>query len=343
MAVVTRYDYSNSIREDLEDIIYNISPTRTPFMNNVGRTSCDNTYHEWQTDVLYSADGSNAAVEGADADTSTTNFTAPTRVGNYTQISQKTLLVSGTSGAVDSAGMKTIEAYTIAKHGKELKRDMEKILLSNQGAVAGNSSTARKLAGLPAWVRSTAQTPAGNGVGIGTVTGPVFSGGASSYAGVPTSGWTLTSGAAAPTETNLKNAISTLYSNGGEPKMLMVGPVNKPKYSNFAGLNATRINTALHDSRGNTGNNGQQGVIVGAADLYLSDFGDLSIVPNLFCNEAFGYLVDPDYAKVAYLRPFQRNELARTGDAKKSQLVVEYTLVVSAPYAHGVIANQATS
>jgi Family of unknown function (DUF5309) len=343
MAVVTRYDYSNSIREDLEDIIYNISPTRTPFMNNVGRTSCDNTYHEWQTDILAAADGSNAAIEGADAATSTTNFVAPNRVGNYTQISTKTLLVSGTSGAVDAAGMKTIEAYLIAKHGKELKRDMEKILLSNQGSTAGNSSsTARTLAGFPAWIRTTAQTPAGNGVGVGTVTGPVFSGGASSYAGTPTSGWTLTSGAANFTEANLKSAIAALYSNGGEPKMMMVGPVNKARVSGFSGLSATRINTNLHAGT-TSGNTGNQGTIVGAADLYLSDFGDLSIVPNLFCNETFAYLVDPDYAKVAYLRPFQRNELARTGDAKKSQLVAEYTLVINSPYAHGVVANISTT
>lgn len=219
---------------------------------------------------------------------------------------------------------------------------MEKILLSNQGAVAGNSSTARKLAGLPAWIRTTAQTPAGNGVVVGTVTGPVFSGGASSYSGVPTSGWTLTSGAANFSETNLKSAIASLYSNGGEPKMMMVGPVNKARVSGFSGLSATRINTALHSAAA-PDTKGQQGVIVGAADLYLSDFGDLSVVPNLFANETFAYLVDPDYAKVAYLRPFQRIELARTGDAKRSQLLAEYTLVINSPYAHGVVANIATT
>lgn len=252
------------------------------------------------------------------------------------------LNVSGTSGAVDAAGMKTIEAYLIAKHGKELKRDMEKILLSNQGAVAGDASTARKLAGMPAWIRTTAQTPAGNGVGVGTVTGPVFSGGASSYSGTPTAGWTLTSGAANFTEANLKSAIASLYSNGGEPKMMMVGPVNKARVSGFSGLSATRINTELHGAKAGDVN-GSQGTIVGAADLYLSDFGDLSIVPNLFANEAFAYLVDPDYAKVAYLRPFQRTELARTGDAKRSQLLAEYTLVINSPYAHGVVANLTTS
>lgn len=232
-------------------------------MNNVGRTTADNTYHEWSTDILAAADGTNAAVEGADA--TDTSFSAPNRNGNYTQISTKTLNVSGTSGAVDAAGMKTIEAYLIAKHGKELKRDMEKILLSNQAGVAGNSSTARKLAGLPAWIRTTAQTPAGNGVVVGTVTGPVFSGGASSYSGLPTTAWTLTSGAANFSETNLKSAIASLYSNGGEPKMMMVGPVNKARVSGFSGLSATRINTAVHSAKA-ADVGGSQGVIVGAAD-----------------------------------------------------------------------------
>lgn len=328
MATVTRYDYSSSIREDLEDIIYNISPTKTAFMNNVGRTTADNTYHEWQTDILADANGSNAAIEGADA--TDTSFTAPSRCGNYTQISTKTLNVSGTSGAVDAAGMKTIEAYLIAKHGKELKRDMETILLSNQAAVAGDSSTARKLAGFPTFIKTTAQTPAGNGIVVGTVTGPAYSGGASTVSGAPTTAWTLTSGSAAFTETNLKDAIRNMYQKGGEPKMMLVSPVNKTRVSGFAGLSQTRVNTEVKAG---------QATIVGSADLYLSDFGPLDIVPSLFCNGNFAYFVDPDYAKVAFLRPFQRTELARTGDSKRSQLLAEYTLVINSPYAHAVVAN----
>lgn len=109
MATVTTYGYSKSIREDLEDIIYNISPTRTPFMSNIGRTTADQTYHEWQTDVLASPDATNARVEGADA--TDMSYTATNRVGNYTQISDKVINVSGTSGSVDTAGMKTLEAY----------------------------------------------------------------------------------------------------------------------------------------------------------------------------------------------------------------------------------------
>lgn len=79
--------------------------------------------------------------------------------------------------------------------------------------------------------------------------------------------------------------------------------------------------------------------VTNSAKHDCSDFGSLDIVPSLFCNGAFAYFVDPDYAKVAYLRPFQRTELARTGDAKRSQLLAEYTLVINSPYAHAVVAN----
>lgn len=290
-------------------------------MSNIGRETADSTFHEWQTDALASPDGSNAVVEGADA--SDTTFVATNRVGNYTQISQKTINVSGTSGAVDTAGMKTLEAYLLAKRGRELKRDMETILLSNQAAVVGNNSTARKLAGLPAWLRT-------NTVQLGTVTAPTMS---STNDGYPNAAWVLTSGAAAPSETNLKTALQALWTAGGEPRMVMVGPVNKVRYSAFSGIAVNRVNVDAP----------KQSFILGAADVYVSDFGNLDIVPNRFTPEAFSLFVDPEYAKIAYLRPFQRNPLAKTGDSRRTQLLVEYTLTVNTEKAHAVIANQTTS
>lgn len=290
-------------------------------MSNIGRETADSTFHEWQTDVLASPDGSNAVIEGADA--SDTTFVATNRVGNYTQISQKTINVSGTSGAVDTAGMKTLEAYLLAKRGRELKRDMETILLSNQAAVVGNNSTARKLAGLPAWLRT-------NTVQLGTVTAPTMS---STNDGYPNAAWVLTSGAAAPSETNLKTALQALWTAGGEPRMVMVGPVNKVRYSAFSGIAVNRVNVDAP----------KQSFILGAADVYVSDFGNLDIVPNRFTPEAFSLFVDPEYAKIAYLRPFQRNPLAKTGDSRRTQLLVEYTLTVNTEKAHAVIANQTTS
>jgi hypothetical protein len=327
VAAKTTYDTpatTGAMREDLTDIIYNISPTATPFMSNCGRESVKSTFHEWQTDVLDTAVSTNAAVEGADA--VDTSFTAPARVGNYTQISTKTIDVSGTSGAVDLAGMKTLEAYLLAKRAKELKRDMEKTLCANTAAAAGSanvSTGARNLAGFPAWITT-------NTVILGNAVAPTLSG--TTY-GYPNAAWTTLTGATALTEANLQSAIQKLWTNGGDPKMAMVGPVNKKRISGFEGIAAIRVNAEK----------AKQTFILGAADVYVSDFGNVDIVPNRFNDEAYTMLIDPSYAKIGYLRNFRRIPLAVTGDSKRTQLLVEYTLVIGTEKAHAIVANQTTS
>ncbi len=138
-------------REDLTDIIYDISPTETPFMSSIGKTKATAVYHEWQTDSLAAATTANAAIEGADATSATL---APTvRLGNYTQIIQKTVQVSGTLDTVNKAGRKSEKAYQLAKASAELKRDLETILLANQGRSAGTSTIARKLGSILSWIK----------------------------------------------------------------------------------------------------------------------------------------------------------------------------------------------
>ncbi len=195
---VTTYDGPNAIREDLSNIIYSISPTDTPFMSNIGRDSCENTYFEWQTDSLAAANTANAAIEGAAAGNAEFNDTV--RVANYTQISTKVISVSGTDDAVNNAGMRTQMAYQTAKAAKELKRDMEAIVTSNQAGVAGNSSsTARLTAGLPTWLITNSQA---NGATVSSMSG-------ASGNGYPSTAWTSlsTSTDVALTETMLKTAI----------------------------------------------------------------------------------------------------------------------------------------
>ena len=112
-------------REDLTDIIYDISPLDTPFMTNATRETATMTLYEWQTDSLDTA-ASNAQIEGDDA---TTNTASPTsRLGNYTQISTKVPRVTGTLRAVNTAGRADELSYQISKRGRELKRDMETAL-----------------------------------------------------------------------------------------------------------------------------------------------------------------------------------------------------------------------
>ena len=314
MATYKTYE-SVGNREDLTDVIYNISPTDTPFMSSVGKTKATAVYHEWQTDSLADASVANAVVEGADASSAT--LAPTTRVGNRTQISQKTIQIAGTLESIDKAGRKSEKAYQLSKASSELKRDMEKILLSNQAAVTGDASTARKLGSLQAWLET-------NYVGAGT-------------AGSDGTTARVSGTDAAFTETMLKNAVKAAYEQGGNPSVLMVTPTQKQVVSGFAGIAEQRYQAPSNAPT----------TIVGAADVYLSDFGTLSVVPNRFMtadaddNGEVAFVLDPEYASIAYLRPFATNELAKTGDSEKTQLIVEYTLEVKNEAAHAIIADLA--
>jgi len=298
-------------REDLSDVIANISPTETPFQSSIGKTKATAVYHEWQTDSLAAATTNNAAVEGADASDAT--LTPTVRLGNYTQILQKTIKVSGTLDTVNKAGRKSEKAYQLAKASAEIKRDLETILLANQGRSAGSSnSTARKMAGLLSWLKTNTSvvTSSNNPTTIGVST--------------RTDGTQRTF-----TEQLLKDAVASVFSSGGNPKVLMVGSSGKQKVSSFAGIAAQRY-MAPSDT---------PTTIIGAADVYMSDFGSMSVVPNRFMRVRDALVLDPEYAALAYLRPFQTNELAKAGDSDKTQLLVEATLEVKNEAAHALIAD----
>jgi hypothetical protein len=293
-------------REDLTDVIYDISPTETPFMSSIGKTKATAVYHEWQTDSLAAATTANAAIEGADATSATLSPTV--RLGNYTQIIQKTIQVSGTLDSVNKAGRKSEKAYQLAKASAELKRDLETILLSNQGRSAGSSTIARSMGSLLSWIKTN--TDAGSGgadpatIGVST----------------RTDGTQRTF-----TETLLKSVVAEVFTSGGSPKILMVGAAGKQKVSGFAGIAAQRFQAPSN----------RPTTIIGAADVYMSDFGTMSVVPNRFMRSRDALILDPEYAALAYLRPFQTNDLAKVGDSEKTQILAEVTLEVKNEAAHG--------
>jgi len=297
-------------REDLTDIIYDISPTETPFMSSIGKTKATAVYHEWQTDSLAAATTGNAAIEGADATSATLSPTV--RLGNYTQIIQKTVQVSGTLDTVNKAGRKSEKAYQLAKASAELKRDLETILLANQGRSAGTSTVARKLGSILSWIKTNSDVGSGGSdpatIGVST----------------RTDGTQRTF-----TEALLKTVVSEVFVSGGSPKILMVGAAGKQKVSSFAGIAAQR-----YMAPGNTPT-----TIIGAADVYMSDFGTMSVVPNRFMRARDALILDPEYAALAYLRPFQTNDLAKTGDSENTQLLAEVTLEVKNEAAHGIVAD----
>ena len=315
-----RYDATLSVREDLANIIYNISPEDTVFMSNVGRDTAKQTFTEWQTDALAAASTTNAQIEGDDA--SADSLAATNRVGNYTQISRKVVATSGTLESVDTAGYRSAMAYQLAKAASELKRDMETAILFNQAAVVGNATTARKTAGLPAWLRTNVSKASDGG-------NPTMS---STNDGYPNAA--RTDGTQRTfTETMLKDVIQSVWTNGGTPKLLMVGPFNKRIVSSFSGIAGLRFNV----------DGAKPSAIIGAADIYVSDFGNVSIVPSRFQRERDAFVVDPEYAAVSYLRNFQTNELAKTGDSQKKMILVEYALKVRTEKAHGGIYDLTTS
>jgi len=298
-------------RESLADIIYNISPTDTPFMTMAARGKASATYEEWQTDELAAAVSTNAVIEGDEATMDAS--AATTRVGNYTQISDKTVTISGTQEAVNKAGRKSEIAYQVAKKGKELKRDMETVLCTNQAQVAGNSTTARKLGSLGSWVAqndslgASGSSPTGDGTDART-----------------------DGTQRALTESLLKTVIQNCWTEGGNPSCVMVGPHNKTVISGFTG-NSTRFDK------------GEDKKLVAAIDVYESDFGAFEIVPNRFSRDRDAWVLDKEMWEVKYLRPFQQFELSKTGDSEKRQMLAEYTLVSRQEKASGLVADLTTS
>jgi hypothetical protein len=259
--------------------------------------------HEWQTDELAAA-ASNANIEGDD---SSTNTAVPTvRLNNYCQIFKKTIQVSGTQESVNKAGRDSEIAYQLMKRGKEIKRDIEYALTRNQASSAGGSATARALASVESWI-ATNKTSKGTGTAQTT---PGFSG---TTVAAPTD----STAASSFTETDLKSMISAAWSAGGNPTVVLVGPNSKKKISSFAGI-ATLYREAATTAKGTR--------IVGAADIYVSDFGEHRIVPSRFSRDQTVLLLDMDYWAVASLRGMMKEKLAKTGDSEKWHLVTELTL-----------------
>jgi len=299
------------IREELAELISNIAPTETPFQSNAGKCKVSNTLFEWQLDTL-AATAANAQIEGDDVG-STFEAVVPTvRVGNYTQISRKTVIIAGTEEVINKAGRKSELAYQLVKKGQELKRDMEAIFLANTAAAVGATGTARTTGSLLAFIKTNVDK-AGDG------TNPV-------YASIPVVrvDGTLRNNS----ETILKNVIQLAWSAGASPSTVMVGALQKQAISQFAGI-ATKFKDV----------GSGQATITGAADVYVSDFGTVQVVPNRFQRARDMFVLDFDYIEIATLRPLAKVELAKTGDAEKRMLIVEYGLKVKNEAALGLAAD----
>jgi hypothetical protein len=290
-------------REDLSDIIYDVSPTETPYLSAIPKGKATSTKHEWLTRALAAASGSNAVIEGDDATTDAANTNV--RVFNYTQISDKVARVSGTQEAVNNAGMRSTMAREMADKMKELKRDVETTLLQNVAYVAGNDTLARKCAGLQTYIKTNVNKAANGTLATGD--------GSDAYTdGTPR----------ALLESYVEDCLATGWSNGAKPTLGIVNAFQKRKFAGFSGSS-----TKMSD--------GDKRKVVNNVEVYIDPLGtEIRLVPCRHAPTDVAYFVDPEFVEFTTLRDFQTKELAKTGDSERKQIIVEYTMEVRNEKAH---------
>ncbi len=296
------------IRESLSDRIYNIDPTETPVVSAIGKGSAKNTYEEWQTDVL-DTPGANAQIEGDDT---TAAAVVPTvRVGNRTQIFKKSFLITNTEEVVDKAGRDSEIAYQTMLKGKALKNDIEFAVLQNGAQVAGNSTTARQLAGFKSWIATNTDFDATSGAD------PTGNG---------TDDRTDSSAQRAFTEDQLKDVLQSMWDEGAkvEGALVVTGSHNRGVFSTFT-ASTTQFNRA------------ESGKLSASVRLYEGDFGTVKAVPCRHVRARDAFVLDPSGASLLELRPMKREELAKTGDSRKFHTITELTLKVNNEKSHGGI------
>ena len=300
------YD-SVGIREDLSNVIYNVSPEETPLLSSIAKVKASSTLHEWQTDTLRDS-AVNAHIEGDD--TVAEARTATTRLQNSTQIFKNAVVTSGTDDVVDNAGRGKEMSYQIVKVGQEQKLDMEAALMANQARVAGNSTTARKMAGLGAFVKTNVTNvgtgganPAGDGSNARTDgTATVFS------------------------QADFDSAMQGIWAEGGKPDCVILSAFQMDKALGFVGNNNQR-------------STGASGKVENLLNVYVTPWGSVEFIPARENRSRDVWIVEKDKLALAQLRPMKSQALAKTGDNEKRQVVGECTLVVRNEKALGLVAD----
>jgi len=313
MATATTTTVSNTsgLAEDFEDIIYDVSPTDTPMLTLAKRKKSDARYHQWQEDTLAAA-SSNKAEEGADATFGTAAQT--TTLGNFCQISTKSVDISRTLDIVKKYGRKSEVAMQLMKRGKELKRDMEFSICRNQPSA---STTARGTAGWEAMISSNLVR--------------ANSGQTTDYSvrGFSAASWVAPEDGSLVTfvEADLVSALGLAWEDGGDPSVIMMSKKNKNLFNAFSGV-ATKYNEVK-------GTN--QATVTGASDVYVSSYGNHTVKLNRYMRDTAVFCIDPEYISVAYLDGIKKEQMAKTGDAERWLLTVEYALVSDCRDAHATV------
>jgi hypothetical protein len=303
------------IREDLSDVIYDISPEETPFYTACAKAKASNTLHEWQTDALRSS-GDNAHIEGDD--TIAEARSATVRLNNRTQIFKNSVVIPGTDQGLNKAGRAREMAYQVLKIAKEQKLDIEKAMFANQAKVAGDATTARRMAGVPSWLTTNTNFQSGSSGADPTGDGS----NARTDDGTPT----------AFSQTKFDAVMQSIWVSGGKPDSVY--------------LSAFQMNLAL----GFTGNNNQRSNITAEAEkvikhmaVYVTPWGTVEFKPTRENRARDVFIMQDDMWAVGVLRATKNEELAKTGDNEKRQVVTELTLVCRNEKSSGGIYDNTTS
>ena len=302
---------SNYNAEDVSNIIMNISPIDTPLLTMAKKGTAEATYTEWPVESLSAVNSANATIEGDDAtiDASTT----PSRVGNYTQLMQKTVSVTTTQNAIKKYGARNEFARQKAKKGKELKRDIETTFFLNQARVVGAAGTAQKMRSMGSWL--TTNVSRGASGANGSSTAAATDGTQRNFS-----------------ETLFKAVVVSCATNANDmPSVVMAGPANRANCSSQLSGNSSRF-YELADGQLNA-----------SISVYRSDYGPLKLVMNRFQRERDMWFINPDYMEIRYLEPLQYQDLATTGLSQKGQMWTNLTIAVLAEPAHGVLSDLNTA
>jgi len=302
------------IREDLSDIITNISPEETPFYTKCRKTTARNTLVEWQTDSLRSS-AANAHLEGDE--TSFDSVTATVRLTNATQIFKNAVVVADTDEGLDKAGRAQEIAYQTLKIAKEQKLDIEKALFDNNARVNTNGS-ARELAGVPAWLTSNTDFGANegadpNGTGSNARTDE-------------------TTTLIAFDQDRFDSVMQSIWENGGNPDTVYLSAFQMNKALAFTGNNNQRSAVQAGDER-----------VIKSLAVYVTPWGTVEMLPSRENRSRDVLIIQDDMWEVATLRPTKNIELAKTGDATKRQVVTELTLCAKNEAANGGVFDCTTS
>jgi len=311
------------INESVMQTITDISKIPLPLTNSIGTGSHGNQYHSWPQDTLAAPSIVNAQIDGRD---STEDDTAiGLRVGNNSQISTKDIKVSTRSDASDTIGFAKASAYQVRMRNEELHRDLEAQMLSNTPSVAGTSLVASQSAGLQAWLTTNVSNSTGGGFNTGT-----------SIVDASTPGV-----ATALTETAVRDVAESVYTEGGNPTMMMMVPTVCRKFSEYCFSSSARIATLTSE----TGQSASAATAKGSVNIFVTDFGvTLDLIPNRLqqntgTDESTAFLIDPAMLEVSYLSGYRAERLAKTGLSEAWLMSVDYSLVVNTEKAHGMIAG----